>query len=70
MQGILLQIRYFEIEFIKSFKKVNFYFEPQVIGRYITRISFVCHSYVLGCYSYVTYKFRNYNFIDWNAVQF
>ena len=41
MRRILLQIRCFERELSKSFKK-DFSFKPHVI-RYVTRISFVCH---------------------------
>ena len=40
MQGILLQIRYFERELSKSFKKINFIFLSN-------RMSSVCHSYVI-----------------------
>ena len=65
MQGIILEIRYFEREFIKSFKKVNFIFlsNPMSsvchshvirISLVCTRMSSVCHSYVLVCHPYVT----------------
>ena len=60
MQGILLQVRYFERELSKSFKKVNFVFLSNRISfvcsnirmtcgskEKCTRMSSVCHSYVL-----------------------
>ena len=56
MQGILLQIRYFEREFKKRFKKVNF---RTAWHPYVTRMCLydilvlVSHSYVTGMYSYV-----------------
>ena len=53
MQEILLQIRYFERELSKSFKKDNFIFLSN-------RMSFVCHSYVLVCHPYVT---RMYSYV-------
>ena len=50
MQGIILQIRYFQRELSKSFKNVNFIFsfEP-----YVIRMSLVCYPYVTRIYSYV-----------------
>ena len=71
MQGILLLIRYFEREFLKSFKKVNFIFylnrmslisHSYVIRMRLVciRMSFVCHSYVLLCHPYVT---RMYSYV-------
>ena len=42
MQGILLQVRYFERELSKSFKKVNFIFLSN-------RISFVCSNIRMTC---------------------
>ena len=51
---ILLQIRYFERELLKSFKKVNLIFLYNGMSLYVTLMSFVCHSYVLVCHSYVT----------------
>ena len=46
MQGILLQIGYFERGLSKSFKEVNFII-------FSDRMSFVCHQYVHVCHSYV-----------------
>ena len=71
MQGIILQIRYFERGFIKSFKKLNFIFlsntMSSVCHSYVirmslvcTRMSSVCHSYVLVCHPYVT---RMYSYV-------
>ena len=57
---ILLQIRYFERELLKSFKKVNLIFLYNRMSPYVTLMSFVCHSYVLVCQSYVT---RLYSYV-------
>ena len=58
MQGILLQIRYLEREFPKSFKKTNFIFlsnrMSSVYQSYVIRMSLVCHPYVTRMYSYAT----------------
>ena len=65
MQGILLQIRYFERELSNSFKKDNFIFlsnrMSSVCPSHVIHMSLVCtrmssvsHSYVLVCHSYVT----------------
>ena len=47
MQGILLQIGYFERGLLKRFKKVNFIFLS-------SRMLSVCHLHVLVSYVYVT----------------
>ena len=68
MQGILLQIGYFERGLSKRFKKVNFIFLSNHMLSDVTRMylyvmrmslvctckSFVCHSYALVCHPYVT----------------
>ena len=67
MQGILLQIRYFERELLKPFKKITLFFfqTTQVhetiiaiiyLSMYscITRMYIVFHSYVLVCHPYTT----------------
>ena len=65
MQEIILQMRYFERDIVKSFKRVNFIFlsncmssvcHSNVIRMSLvyTRMSSVCHSYVLVCQPYVT----------------
>ena len=71
MQGILLQIRYFERELSNSFKKDNFIFlsnrMSSVCPSHVIHMSLVCtrmssvsHSYVLVCHSYVT---RMYSYV-------
>ena len=65
MQGILLQIRYFERELSKSFTKVNLIFLSNrmsfVCHSYVirmslvcTRMPFICHSYLLVCHPCAT----------------
>ena len=70
MQGILLQIRYFEGELWKSFKKITLIFSRTACHPYVTWMSVVCHFirmsfacylyafifylYVLACHPYVT----------------
>ena len=53
MQGILLQIRYFERELSKSLKKFNFIFPSNrmssIYHSYTIRMSLVCHLFVLIC---------------------
>ena len=87
MQGILLQIIYFERELSKSFNKDNFIFlstrmlsachsnvicmscHPFVTHMYsyiirislvCTRMTLICHSFVIVCYPYVT---RMYSYV-------
>ena len=69
MQGILLQIRYFERGLSKRFRTSVCHSHVLVCHPYVTRIysnairmslvltrtSFVCHSYVLVCHPYVTH---------------
>ena len=57
---MLLQIRCFEKELSNSFKKDNFIFLSTACHPYVSRMSFVCHSYYshvirmsLVCHSYV-----------------
>ena len=45
MQGIFSQIRYFESELSKSFKKDN--------RMHVIRMALVCHSYITRMYLYV-----------------
>ena len=56
MQGILLQIRYFERELSKSLKKDNFIFLSNLMSSVclLNVIRMSCHSYVTRMYSYVT----------------
>ena len=78
MQGILLQIRYFERELSKSFKKINFIFlsnhMSSVCHSYVirmslvcTRMSFVCTCMSSVCHSYVllchSYVTRVYSYV-------
>ena len=53
MQGILLQIGYFERGLSKRFKKVNFIFLSNRMSLACTCILCVCYWYVPGMYSYV-----------------
>ena len=71
MQGILLQIRYFERGLSKRFRTSVCHSHVLVCHPYVTRIysnairmslvltriSFVCHWYVLVCHPYVTDKY-------------
>ena len=74
MQGILLQIGYFERGLSKSLKKLTLLFFRTACHLHVTRMflyvmrmsleytrmSFVCHSYVLVCHPYVT---RMYSYV-------
>ena len=47
------EFRYLERELSKSFKKLTLFFFQTACRPYVTRMSFVCHSYVLVCHSCV-----------------
>ena len=56
MQGILLQVRYFERKLSKSLKKDNFIFLLNLMSSacHSNVIRMSCHSYVIRMYSYIT----------------
>ena len=57
MQGILLLIRYFEREFIKSYSKDNFIFLSNRMSQVCHSYILVCDSYIIVCHSYVVCKY-------------
>ena len=76
IQGIFIQTRYFEREFIKSFKKLTLCTRMlSVCHSYIllficmslvcTRMSSICYVYVLVCHPYVT-RLWFYHEPNWN----
>ena len=47
-------------DFEKAFKKLTLFFFRTACHRYVTRMSSVCHSYVLVCHPYIT---RMYSYV-------
>ena len=54
MQGILHKSDILKENHQKVLKKINLFFFRTACHPYVTRMPFVCHSYVLACHPYVT----------------